>query len=935
MYRTLCVIAGSLLIALLLSSSALAMDEADLAQIRAAIEAKGAHWTAGDNPIFRLSREEQRRLCGAIEEPLEVFQANARMNTPVRKDTPDALDWRNYEGANYITPIRNQAGCGSCVAFGTLATFEGRIQIVQNQPGTDLDLSEQHIFSCGGGFCDYGWGTSESHDYLQYEGAPLESCLPYQAVDVDCEAVTCSDWQQQARKILDWGNVPYSSPAAGVANIKTALMDGPVACSYTVYDDFMSYNGGVYEQTWGEVAGGHCVSIIGWSDADSCWICKNSWGPGWGEDGFFRIRMGTNEVGIEDYVRWMTPAPAPGYVSIENYTIMDQTGGNGDGVPDPGEAFDFTLTLSSPQTYASLTDLSGFMVSTDPRVSPINVMTTFPDLPDGGTCVNDQTPFSVQLSEQIGIAPIEFNVYLNGTADGSLPYSKEATITMPLVVDHPGWPVNTAAGMRCSPLMVWYRGGPRRLLSLEDSGRLHMWEADGQEVPAYSLDCNGQIWGSAAMGDLNGDGRDDIVFGSKNDTLYALNHHGGLLFKRNMGADILGTPAIADLESDGTPEIVVGTMSSEIHVLTNLGEKKTPFPIVLGGPVMADAALADLDGDGTLDIMVGTQTGDFYALNAQTGMPLDGFPVSTGGAIWSGPVVADLDKNGSLEVIFGSDDKHLYAINPDGSVLWDYRSNGAIRSSPAIADINGDSRLDVIFTAQDGGIYAVTHQGIGIYGWPYHTGKVLWSSPAIVDIDSDGALEAVVTVPPDQLVHIDTDGSLLLSVPMEASGIPMSSPVVGDLDNDGDLEIATGSTEGVHIYDYSTVSTVDIAWPMYRGCARRTGYVDDVTTAVPEDTEPQPAMPHRYVLHQNYPNPFNPETTIRYALAQDGQARLAVYNVLGQEVVTLVNRQQPAGPHEIVWNGTDGSGLPVSSGLYFYRLQAGEFSETRKMVLLR
>jgi len=52
-------------------------------------------------------------------------------------------------------------------------------------------------------------------------------------------------------------------------------------------------------------------------------------------------------------------------------------------------------------------------------------------------------------------------------------------------------------------------------------------------------------------------------------------------------------------------------------------------------------------------------------------------------------------------------------------------------------------------------------------------------------------------------------------------------------------------------------------------------------------------------------------------------------------VVTLVNRQQPAGPHEIVWNGTDGSGLPVSSGLYFYRLQAGEFSETRKMVLLR
>ena len=935
MYRTLSVLVGILLSALLIASAAVAQDEADLARIQAAIEAKGASWTAGDNPIFRLSWEEQRRLCGAIIEPTGSFQANARMHAPVRKDTPDALDWRDYSDVNYITPVRDQAGCGSCVAFGTLAAFEGRILIFQNQPGIDLDLSEQHIFSCGGGFCDYGWGTSESHDYLLNEGAPLESCLPYQAVDVDCEAVTCADWRDQARKIIDWGNVPYSSPQTGVANIKTAVMEGPVACSFTVYDDFFSYNGGVYEQSTEVVAGGHCVAIVGWSDTDSCWICKNSWGPGWGEDGYFRIRMGTNEVGIEDHVRWMTPAPAPGYVSVDQYTIMDQTSGNGDGVPDPGEAFEFTLTLSSPEAYADLTDLSGFMVSTDPRVTPINVMATFPDLPQGGTCANDATPFGVQLSEQIGIAPIEFDVYLNGTADGSLPYSKEMSITMPLVVAPPGWPINTAAGMRCSPLMIWHRGGPRRLLSMEDSGQLHMWNSDGSEVSAFSFDADGPMWGSVAMGDLNGDGKDDIVFGSKNDTLYALKHDGSLLFKRGMGADILGTPAIADLEVDGTPEIVVGTMSSELFVLDNQGEKKTPFPIVLGGPIMADAALADLDGDGMLDIMVGTQTGDFHALNAATGAALDGFPVSTGGAIWSGPVVADLDKNGSLEVIFGSDDKYLRAISPDGSELWSYRSNGAIRSSPAIADINGSGRLDVIFTAQDGGIYAVTHQGIGIYGWPYETGKVLWTSPAIVDIDSDDELDVVITVPPGNLVHIDTDGSLLLSVPMGSSGIPMSSPVVGDLDNDGDLEVATGSTEGAHIYDYSTLSTVDIAWPMYRGCARRTGYIDDITTAVPQDEDPRPAVPGRYALHQNYPNPFNPETAIRYSLAQAGQARLAVYNVLGQEVVTLVDRHHAAGAHEIVWNGTDAGGQAVSSGLYFYRLQAGEFDQVRKMVLLR
>jgi outer membrane protein assembly factor BamB len=506
---------------------------------------------------------------------------------------------------------------------------------------------------------------------------------------------------------------------------------------------------------------------------------------------------------------------------------------------------------------------------------------------------------------------------------------------MPLVVDHPGWPVETTVGVRCSPLMIWDRG-TRRLAVTENTGVLHLLTSDGQESPGFPFTApGGSIWGSVASGDLDGDGVYELVFGSKNDTLYAVHRDGSLLFKRNMGAEIWATPIISDLEEDGSPEIILGTMDSELHVLTALGENKNPFPIILGGPVMTDAALADLNEDGNLDVMVGVQSGDFYAINTQNGQTLEGFPVSTGGAIWSGPVVADITKDGHLEVAFGSDDKKLYVVDRNGTVLLSKSTGNPIRSSPAIGDIDGDGSLDVVFTSQDHKVYAMNRSGLMINGWPYDTGVILWSSPIIVDIDDDEEMEVVVEAPGSSLLHLDSDGSLLLDLHFDASGIPQSSPVVGDLDTDGDLEIAGGASDGIYVWDYSTPSTVEIAWPMYRGNERRTGFFEDITTEVVEGDQPEPVVPGRYSLYQNYPNPFNPETTICYSLAQTGRAELIIYNVLGQEVATLVDRHQMAGEHQILWDGTDLSGHPVSSGLYFYRLQAGDFSETKKMVLLR
>lgn len=94
-------------------------------------------------------------------------------------------------------------------------------------------------------------------------------------------------------------------------------------------------------------------------------------------------------------------------------------------------------------------------------------------------------------------------------------------------------------------------------------------------------------------------------------------------------------------------------------------------------------------------------------------------------------------------------------------------------------------------------------------------------------------------------------------------------------------------------------------------------------------------IPKTFALRQNSPNPFNPTTRLSYDLAKPGDVQLSVFNVLGQRVIDLVNGYQEAGSYEVVWNGTDNAGARVASGIYFYRIETSEFSDTKKMLLLK
>jgi len=102
-----------------------------------------------------------------------------------------------------------------------------------------------------------------------------------------------------------------------------------------------------------------------------------------------------------------------------------------------------------------------------------------------------------------------------------------------------------------------------------------------------------------------------------------------------------------------------------------------------------------------------------------------------------------------------------------------------------------------------------------------------------------------------------------------------------------------------------------------------------------EVENPNEGTPQSFHLFQNYPNPFNPNTAIKFETRQRSQIRLVIYNVLGEEIITLENEEVMPGIHEVQWNGKNSEGNPVPSGIYFYRLQEGDYAQTKKMVFIQ
>lgn len=376
-----CLSAVSLLVSPVHSETS---EEEEIARINKMIKEKGYHWTAGKTSVSGLSAEEKKKLRGFIPPPPEVLQRIPQYVSRGTIQLPDVFDWRTQDGT---TPAKNQGNCGSCWAFAAVGQLEGHMNIYD---GHTEDLSEQQSISCNpyGDGCAGGFmGTS--YEIFMDPGAVGESCMPYKASD----APPCiQDQCQVLGRIASFAYVPNV-----VALIKEAVLDGPVATSMTALSNLYTYTGGCYETETSEPLD-HAVVIVGWNDnacgGEGAWIIKNSWGQGWGINGFGYIKYGAARIG--SYTYQITYIPGVIFVRLDSP--------NGGETLNVGEEYliDWTTQRETPDSiniYLSLDSGENYdstIVTGLVGVSSYNW--TVPDLPVGTAKIKVITYFGGEVA---------------------------------------------------------------------------------------------------------------------------------------------------------------------------------------------------------------------------------------------------------------------------------------------------------------------------------------------------------------------------------------------------------------------------------------------------------------------------------------------------------------------------------------------------------
>jgi hypothetical protein len=249
-----------------------------------------------------------------------------------------------------------------------------------------------------------------------------------------------------------------------------------------------------------------------------------------------------------------------------------------------------------------------------------------------------------------------------------------------------------------------------------------------------------------------------------------------------------------------------------------------------------------------------------------------------------------------------------------------------------LSDANGDGFDD---------FYAGTGDSQDSIGFVYYGGPDVDTLPDVTiadfthvarpagDLNSDGYSDLAMGRPApwsgSGYVHVYYGGSPMDSIPdlvitnAEFPGwqteFGTDCPGVGDFNGDGVDDFAVSAMD------------IDYYWTVY--------ILSGPGPSSSVDIEHEPTLPGRFQLSQNYPNPFNASTSIQFSLPSRQPIVLSVHNILGQQVAVLLERTMSPGTHKITWDGKDASGREMPSGVYLYRLSAGSFAETRKMLMLK
>jgi len=316
-------------------------------------------------------------------------------------------------------------------------------------------------------------------------------------------------------------------------------------------------------------------------------------------------------------------------------------------------------------------------------------------------------------------------------------------------------------------------------------------------------------------------------------------------------------------------------------------------------------------------------------------------------------MVVQLDGNKSAIVVYSATGADTYTRTVFNSTVYHADYNGSA-GKLAIADFDEDGNKEVYLPGRDGGkVWVVTNitdaatafvaanfnlisdipndvEGVANEGLELRGG-------VIGDADNNGLPDLYITArnPFDAVYDFEWIGGvggdvtdpdnyqifkLYSDDPNDAVGVGMVAVAIGDFDGDGfehlDVVFTTGNGNagvkpGIFVIEYD----LDFG----------TSVSSELPTFVPET----------FALQQNYPNPFNPSTTITYDLRQSGDVKLKIYNLLGEEIKTLVNEFKGIGRHAVVWDGTNNNESSIASGVYFYTLEIANLKESKKMLLLK
>lgn len=269
-----------------------------------AIKAKTSLWQPHEtesNPLNKYTHEQLLAMLGTY-----IVPSNKQYPGSDVTDVPTNFDAREKWGKS-VHDIRDQQQCGSCWAFGASEAFSDRFAIASNGKinvvlsPEDLVSCDTNDYGCNGGYMDMAW------EYLNDHGIVSDSCFPYQAGSGFAPACAdkCADGSAFTKFKCVNGSIRQSQGADQIAS--EIFTNGPVEAAFTVYEDFFSYSSGVYHHVSGGVAGGHAIKLLGFGEENGTkyWLAANSWGTGWGMQGFFKIQQG--DCGIEDQVFSCTP----------------------------------------------------------------------------------------------------------------------------------------------------------------------------------------------------------------------------------------------------------------------------------------------------------------------------------------------------------------------------------------------------------------------------------------------------------------------------------------------------------------------------------------------------------------------------------------------------------------------------------------------------